>query len=370
MRRNPLVTFVSRCFIPPMSPVQGIHLTTSRPTRSTSTTRFASSLRSQVHNDTTKPTETTDEPPVLLLEGDNFQVSHDGVARTFYRLANRPLSTSSSGLGIEEYYDLKGAHKTFVLREGDDPSVGDVDQVLLGRQAQGLAPMGRALGHVEIQEIDEGVFGSAGTGATTWESSLVMGLFFADYPDLLRGALLEIGSGVGVGAILSHMAPLVKHHGPALRSVTLTDGNDECLRQCRQNIHQAWNELASLFPDKKNPPDIQVCKMDWNEDSGGDAIAQEYDTIIACDVCYLYPDIAPLVSTIRKLLGKDGKCHLFGPCKWNWRRHWISFIYELCTHIRFTFCSFNFSKTTVAPFKVSVSSCMMRIWMSISRAWT
>ena len=201
-----------------------------------------------------------------------------------------------------------------MIREEGLSSDDDVDQVLLGRQAQGLAPMGRALGRVDIQEIDEGVFGSAGTGATTWESSLVMSLFFADHPDLLRGSLLELGCGIGVGSILSHLGPLVKHHDIPLQSVTLTDGNDKCLQQCRQNIHQAWKSLSSLFPEKENPPEIQVRKLDWNEDLDT-SMLQKYDTIIACDVCYLYPDITPLVSTIRKLLRKNGNCHLFGPCK-------------------------------------------------------
>ena len=377
MRRISLVTFVSRTLFPSMAPVYGIFPTTTTPSAARASSSSSSSTSNcttrQYHhhhhqqqqqqqqqqrgttdfNDTTKVTKSTIDPsPVLLLEGDNFEVSHDGVARTFYHLINHhhPNNNNNNNnnndnnalqqLGIEEYYDLKEAHKTFVLREGvgcasvdndddtcsssrrnkhDESDVVDVDTdadrvLLLGRQAQGLAPMGRALSHVEIQEIDEGVFGSAGTGATTWESSLVMGLFFADRPHLLRGSLLELGCGVGVGSILSHLGPLVKHYNLPLHSVTLTDGNDQCLEQCRQNIRQAWQTLSSFFSGHQHPPDIQVQKLDWNEDLHT-SMLQQFDTIIACDVCYLYPHVIPLASTIRRLLSKNGTCHLFGPCK-------------------------------------------------------
>ena len=175
--------------------------------------------------------------------------------------------------------------------------------------------MGRALGRVDIQEIEhhDGLFGGAGTGATTWESSLAMGLYFARHPSSLQGALLEIGSGVGVGAVLSHLGPLAcRHELSLLQSVTLTDGNEQCLAQCRQNIHQAWKELSLLSPHRTDPPQVQVLKLDWNEDVDR-SMVQRYDTIIACDVCYLYPDIEPLVQTIQKLLKQDGCLHLFGP---------------------------------------------------------
>jgi len=315
-----------------MSPVSSILSSPTTPSSSTTTIRCATysptTHQQRQQHDTNKyttPTQKTtsaDSPPVLLLEGDNFEVSHDGVARTFYHLTyphNHPSDDTKALplLGIEEYYNLQEAHKTFVLRRGDDTPWSrnendDADQVLLGRQAQGLAPMGQALGHVEIQEIDEGVFGSAGTGATTWESSLVMSLFFADRAELLRGSLLELGCGVGVGSILSHLGPLVRHRDLPLQSVTLTDGNDRCLQQCRQNIRQAWQSLSLLFPGNENPPEIQVRKLDWNDDLDN-CMLQQFDTILACDVCYLYPDVTPLASTIRHLLRENGKCHLFGP---------------------------------------------------------
>lgn len=351
MRKSSLVGLVSRLF-PTMSPVvRGVHpheaATTTSTTSSTAAhhhhrmIRFASSSEdasstssSSYHQHQESNSYEQVDPPVLLLEGDNFEVSHNGIARTFYHLIGdhlRPSLTDSNSnnkkrhstpLGIEEYYNLKEAYKTFVIREegcGDEEqsseeSGDDVKAMVLGKHAQGLAPMGRALGKVDIKEIDEGVFGAAGTGATTWESSLVMGLFFAERSDLLRGSLLEIGSGVGVGAILSHLGPLACHHDLRhVQSVTLTDGNDRCLEQCRKNIRDAWENLSALSAESmESTPEVHVRKLNWNDDVE-ESMVKKYDTIIACDVCYLYPDIEPLVNTIQALLKKDGCLHLFGP---------------------------------------------------------
>lgn len=325
MRRSSLVGFVSR-FLPSMpvrvrvSPHPGASRSSARGFAPASSS--PSSSEEGTHSKRHPPTTVYQaDPPVLLLEGDSFEVSHDGIARTFYQLMDQGLPSvpqkSTPLLGIEEFYDLKEAHKTFVLREearldenGEDDNT---KEILLGKQAQGLVPMGKALARMSVQEIDEGVFGAAGTGATTWESSLVMGLYFADHYKLLRGDLLEIGSGVGVGAVLSHMAPLACQHDlKALESVTLTDGNDRCIQQCRQNIRDAWKNLAALSPNMENPPRVHVTKLDWT-DPVHKSMVEQYDTIIACDVCYLYPDIEPLARTIQSLLKKDGCLHLFGP---------------------------------------------------------
>jgi hypothetical protein len=180
---------------------------------------------------------------------------------------------------------------------------------------------------IPIQEILQGI-GTVGTGATTWESSLVMALYFGQhlYPRRL-GHVLEIGAGVGVGAVL--LSHVLSHHRPYnddnvlwndhpwVSSITLTDGSDACVQQCRTNIRQAWSPTLST--------QVQVSKLDWNDDDEEDGSTMEtkslhtsrpttYDTIIACDVCYLYDDIEALSRTIqRRLKQPQGVAHLFGP---------------------------------------------------------
>ena len=292
MRQSPLVVgLVSRVLPSIMAPVQSI----ARP--------FANTAKT-----------TDNEPPLLLLEGDRFEVSHNGIARTFYHLSDK-LSLSTPRFGIEEFYHLRGARKTFVLRHQDDVLQDENAVMLLGKETQGLAPLGRRIIQVDIQEIDEGVLGRAGTGATTWESSLAMALYNAQRP-LWRGNVLEIGAGVGVGSILTGHTLGASTGQPRLdwHSITLTDGNEACLGQCRGNIRSAWKTLDSHWGWHSStvPPEVKVAMLDWNEDvkcTNG----TQYDTVIACDVCYLYPDIEPLAQTIRRRLKKDGTAHLFGP---------------------------------------------------------
>eukprot|EP00957_Ditylum_brightwellii_P149165 11359610-Ditylum_brightwellii.AAC.1 len=90
---------------------------------------------------------------------------------------------------------------------------------------------------MQYQEIQGGVVGSAGTGSMTWESSIAMALFFSENPDLLRGHVIELGSGVGLGGILTQVAcqfaakknATSSHNGKRspLSSITLTDYNPD-----------------------------------------------------------------------------------------------------------------------------------------------
>jgi hypothetical protein len=86
------------------------------------------------------PSPPTVTEPILLLEGDHYHVSDDGIARSLYQLENTPitisdnsnsnsnsnsnnnnnnnkLSSTNDGLMIEEFYDLKRACKVFLIRE-------------------------------------------------------------------------------------------------------------------------------------------------------------------------------------------------------------------------------------------------------------
>jgi hypothetical protein len=280
-----------------------------------------------------------EEPPQLLLEGDEFHVSHDGIARSFYSLAAGSSSSTGTGsspaLALEEIYDLQGAHKTFVVRAQepfDTPSSdgggdGDSDSdgggarnvEVLSKQAEGLAPLGRPIASINIQEIDHGVFDSAGTGSTTWEASIAMALYFSSHPDQLFGDAVEVGCGIGLGGILNTVGSSMFERDDSsseIKSVTLTDGNPEVLKQCKQNIQSV---LSSLPTAVDSFPPIQVSELDWddfvNPKTDGTSNHKTYHTVIACDCAYLHTEIEALSRTVKGLLKGDAsaKIHVFGP---------------------------------------------------------
>jgi predicted nicotinamide N-methyase len=274
----------------------------------------------------------------LLLEGDEFYVSHDGISRSFYSLAAGSSSSTGSSpalappLALEEFYDLQGAHKTFVVRVqepfdtpicgggGDSDSEGSSRDVgVLSKQAEGLAPLGRPIASIGIQEIDQGVFGSAGTGAATWEASIAMALYFSSHPNQLFGDTVEVGCGIGLGGILNTVASSINERDDSsskFKSVTLTDGNPEVLQQCKQNLQSVLSALPTAV---NSLPPIQVSELDWNDfvnpKADGMSNHKTYHTVIACDCAYLHTEIEALSKTVKGLMREDAsaKIHLFGP---------------------------------------------------------
>lgn len=262
--------------------------------------------------------EDLDDAPILMIEGDEFYVNHDAICRSFYELEQwnngilQPLS-------LEEEYDLRRAHKTFSLRHKmrtlistqlldptnstsknskDDDEATQVPRIsVLPHNARGIVNLGTVQRRVCIQEIDQGVFGSAGTGATTWESSIAMALLVSSQPNLLKGHVLELGSGVGLGGILTGMMVMPS----SVLSLTLTDGNDEVLEACRDNCQRA----------KLDHPNLRILRLDWNDLPKP---SLKYDTILVSDCAYKYPDVFALAAACKDSLQEpDGKAHIFGP---------------------------------------------------------
>lgn len=265
------------------------------------------------------------EPPLLLLEGDEFFVSHDGIARTLYSLNSSSIPADASSLVIEERYDLQSAQKTFVVRNQEpfdmnNPSDYGASHVVdvLSKQTRGIAPLGRAITSIDIQEIDQQLFSSVGTGGTTWEASLAMAMYFSSHADQLQGDVVEVGCGVGLGGILSSMGSLLsdQFESGAIKSVTLTDGNERILEQCKQNLRDVLSGMPGL---ETTLPPIHVSQIDWGEfiDSttkGRDH--QTYNTVVACDCAYLHTHVEVLSRTVQALLSKNessAKIHMFGP---------------------------------------------------------
>jgi 16S rRNA G966 N2-methylase RsmD len=233
----------------------------------------------------------------MLLEGDQYVCSNEGIARTFYQVENTSQLASSS-LSVEEIFDIQAARKKFVLRE----SSGEMQSRRKKRKP--TVHMGDPIQILDFQEINQGVSNGAGTGAITWESSLAMTLLFSARPELLKGDIIELGSGTGAGGIL--MSSLTK--SSEVQSVTLTDCNAQVLEQCKENIKSC-----------KAIPNLKVVELDWydvvrNTQKSRQHLHQ-YDTIIACDCAYLYPDVEALSQTMVRLLrkGSESRIHIFGP---------------------------------------------------------
>mmetsp|Transcript_29152 Transcript_29152/g.61991 ORF Transcript_29152/g.61991 Transcript_29152/m.61991 type:complete len:453 (+) Transcript_29152:115-1473(+) len=264
--------------------------------------------------------------PPLLLEGDELFISRAGKSRTVYQL--KEMSNDQEGMNhsfrdllLEEYYDIEKARKKMsllghplLLNDCFDAGMGDA------KSSNQLAD----IFSFDLQEINHGVQNGSGTGSMSWDSSIVMGLYFAVNPDELHGNVLELGSGVGLGGILSNVATNMIHGDTTLpsvkRSVTLTDANDDVLTMLQRNMEAAAKSSCGISRD-----DICIQKLDWfdflgdmqNTNSGASLQGSErrYDTLIASDCAYLRSQIAPLSETISKLLGnkRGEKLHMFAP---------------------------------------------------------
>mmetsp|Transcript_47964 Transcript_47964/g.58079 ORF Transcript_47964/g.58079 Transcript_47964/m.58079 type:complete len:358 (+) Transcript_47964:31-1104(+) len=173
----------------------------------------------------------------------------------------------------------------------------------------------------EVTDMTEFEDGGPGTGGNAWDSALAMALFFAARPDLLRGRCLELGSGVGLGGIMSTIAAGIAerdgkddtpsssssdeaHRPPSAQtSLTLTDSNLSVLAKCIQNAKR-----ARLTP--------HITQLNWYDRKIPHDELHSYDTVLASDCAYLYPDVKPLARTMAYLLATQEEggrvCH-FGP---------------------------------------------------------
>ena len=137
----------------------------------------------------------------------------------------------------------------------------------------------------------------------------VMGLYFTQYPNELHGNILELGSGVGLGGILSLLInnTMNSHDNDDERkeekssSMTLTDINDDVLHMLRQNVTNLLYTTDDIF----------IQKLDWfdyldnsiqrrrdRDENESDEDDERYDTIIASDCAYLHQQVVPLSNTI------------------------------------------------------------------------
>lgn len=273
-----------------------------------------------------------EKPGVLLLEGDPYILSSDGVARSLYRIQTSPKSVvdrnkSRNGhinmcnIDIEEIYDIEKNQKLFVIHKNDS-----LTQPMLETK-------------LSIQELNNDVCAPSteinhrqgrrccGTGSRTWDSSIAMALYLASCrPDILNGKdVIELGSGVGLGGILTSYL-----HSNSFRSFTLTDYNPRVLKQCEANVRRVQKD-SFLSSITATPNLLHVSQLDWNDFVSMTATAPQfagrYDIVLACDCAYRYEDLDPLVRTMLNLLRGNSKrtaedvqrhsrapsIHIFGP---------------------------------------------------------
>eukprot|EP00546_Thalassionema_frauenfeldii_P011289 CAMPEP_0178916928 /NCGR_PEP_ID=MMETSP0786-20121207/12942_1 /TAXON_ID=186022 /ORGANISM="Thalassionema frauenfeldii, Strain CCMP 1798" /LENGTH=345 /DNA_ID=CAMNT_0020590379 /DNA_START=151 /DNA_END=1188 /DNA_ORIENTATION=+ len=247
--------------------------------------------------------------PMLLLEGDKLCIDQNGISRTYYEIKRCTPSSSClcqdqkqlvPSLSLEETYDLNSASKAFHLREKGitSPSRKIFDDSGASTVAgnNGVINIGkRMLPSIQLQEIGGGVSKSAGTGSVTWESSIAMSLFSSTNPCFLRGNILELGSGVGLGGMLLYRLAI---GNTGYGTLTLSDGNLEVIEACRENCFRA------------NIP-LHVKHLEWTNNFRKQI--ELYDTILASDCAYKEEHINPLVSTMMSHLKPDGCIHIFGP---------------------------------------------------------
>jgi predicted nicotinamide N-methyase len=266
----------------------------------------------------------TNAPPlpdagVLLLSGDNYCISPEGVSRTLYRInPGQNEFMTKNMFAIEEEFDLSIARKKFIIRKEErqeggikkgscitlkSRNNGDDDE---SARFSNTIDVGARIHTIQVQEIKSGIE-RAGTGACTWETSILSSLYFAsrcaEVDQTLKGRVLELGSGIGLGALLTRA--LIDGEGIAIGSITLSDYIDEVIGQCRENI---------LNNSANSSINMNVHHINWYDHVQNSMNADKFDTIIASDIVYRRQDIAPLVSTISSHLNEtSGIAHLFGP---------------------------------------------------------
>lgn len=290
--------------------------------------------------------------PQLLLEGDEMYISSDGKSHTYYRLhpPHPPASSNhhynNAEYVLEEAYDIEHARKeiTVLLQQHSSADNHNDDRSTSSTQQQQEA--NKVIITFPLQEITNGIQSGAGTGSTTWDSSIVMGLYFGNmHPEELVGDVLELGSGVGLGGILTGVLSKngggdceEKERSCSVNSLTLSEVNRDVLHMLRYNTAVAAeaaassNNASSVGRLLEEGDKLHIDTLDWfdfvtsapNDQSttntNNERRRKKYDTIIASDCIYRPSQVQPLSNTIATLLKRGGggqshnpTAHIFSP---------------------------------------------------------
>jgi predicted nicotinamide N-methyase len=247
--------------------------------------------------------------PQLLLEGDELHISSDGKSHTYYRLLSSSNRNKEDSLLLEEVYDIENARKDITLLQQTTADNYDDDE----------AKCQEVIVSFPLQEINHGIQNGAGTGSITWDSSIVMGLYFGLQPEMLYGNdVVELGSGVGLGGILTYYASSTNNKNKgnegvvdSMSSLTLTEINQDVIDMLRYNTAAA-SEATTTVAARHHPrhQQLHIEEMDWFDFLGNNGQKnrdkeKKYDTIICSDCIYLPSQVRPLSETIVKLLRRE-----------------------------------------------------------------
>lgn len=235
-----------------------------------------------------------------------------------YTVEERQYFTVGEDRSLEPFGD-----KCFILRgpESKDDDVEHPPETLKKNgQPRVYTHIGPCLYKVDnIAEEDE----DESLGSSVWDSSHAMILYCMANPEFIKGRGLEVGSGIGLGGILSTIAAGLASgetessassgyqsiediaNSPAaqdnyeeeenkyapvpgsLAKLVLTDSHESLLNKCVSNVNTA------SFPSTK----VEIRQLDWNQRVPNDMKGQ-YDFIIGCDCAYYFPLVNPLARTV------------------------------------------------------------------------
>jgi predicted nicotinamide N-methyase len=207
--------------------------------------------------------------------------------------------------------------KTFLLRKESSDDPNSIQSILkkngLKRTFLHIGPVIHKINHIHEgdRSSEHPGGGKSGLGESIWDSSFVTALYCAAYPEFFHGQVLELGSGVGIGGILSCISSayaannttnraLDHHTGTTemasvaldripnkLERLILTDINEPSLKMCQDNVQ------SSSIPSSR----VEVASLDWQSRLPSTWHGQ-FNFIIASDCCYYFPLVHPLARTI------------------------------------------------------------------------
>lgn len=175
------------------------------------------------------------------------------------------------------------------------------------------------MNNVAEEEEDESL------GSSVWDSSHAMILYCMANPEFIKGRGLEVGSGIGLGGILSCVGAGIasgatesskssgyqsieeiantpveeegeglpgfeKKYAPVPNNMVkllLSDSHESLLNKCFVNVNK------SSFP----PAKVEIRQLDWNQRVPNEMKGQ-YDFILGCDCAYYFPLVNPLARTV------------------------------------------------------------------------
>lgn len=239
---------------------------------------------------------------------------------TPYTIEERQYYSVGEDRSLEPFGD-----KCFILRGAEDngPDVQPPPETLKKNgQPRVYTHLGPSLYKIDnVAEEDE----EENLGSSVWESSHAMILYCMANPEIIKGRGLEVGSGIGLGGILSCIGAGVaagetesspssgyqsiediantpaedeeegfpgfeKKYAPvpsSLAKIVLTDSHESLLNKSFSNVQK------SSFPSAK----VEIRHLDWNQRVPNEMKGQ-YDFILGCDCAYYFPLVGPLARTI------------------------------------------------------------------------